>query len=185
MNEHQAAIDRNIAIIVNERDLYAAGVRRSNGLVMPAGEYLVGDPCYGVPGERWSEWLTASDPDVFGDNPVLDAQLQRVLIAPLDGHPVLGIGTAHGDGQYEDQHGAVYPVDSGLIGLVPVGLVSDPISVTGMQRVTFGVAFECLYDDGVIYLGDLAIDTNDQEEEDEWGAWDATDEEECPDNDEE
>ncbi len=134
---------------------------------MPAGTYLVGDPCYTVPEDRWCEWLAYADPDVFGIG-ATSHDCKRVMVAELDGKPVLGIGTAHGDGMYSDQDRNRYPVDAGMIGLVPVELVAesgaklrDDLGVVH----TFPRPFECSYEDGVIILGDIRINTEDEEDD--------------------
>lgn len=128
-------------------------------VTMPAGKYWVGDPCYGVPDDLWMTWLKAAD-----------YENRDVLIADLDGYPVLGIGTAHGDGEYEGNDGNRYPVDAGLIGCVPAEIVdADPILTApfGMQLVEFTEPFDCESDDGLISIGHIDIDT-DPDEEPEW-----------------
>ena len=75
-------------------------------VTMPAGEYWVGDPCYSVPDARWMEWLEAAD----------YINERRYLLAEIDGQPVLGIGTAYGDGLFPGSDGNEYAVDAGLIG---------------------------------------------------------------------
>jgi hypothetical protein len=135
-------------------------------VLMPAGTYFVGDPCYAVPDDRWHEWLALADPDVFGPNPTRnDGGCARVLNAELDGHPVLGIGTAYGDGVYQDKQGNSFPVDAGLIGLVSVGLIEDKVRDDLGVIWTFERPFECSYRDGVIVLGDFEINTEDEEED--------------------
>lgn len=133
---------------------------------MPAGTYIVGDPCYNVPDDQWSSWLAAADPEVFGPGSS-SHDCKRVLIAEVNGHPVLGIGTAHGDGQYLDTNSNRYPVDAGLIGLVPVELVAEAGDTLrddlGVVR-TFERPFDCSYEDGVIVLGNIRIDTDPEEE---------------------
>jgi hypothetical protein len=125
-------------------------------ITMPAGEYWVGDPCYAVPNDRWMEWLNAAD--------FLRQPTPRYLLAELDGYPVLGIGTAYGDGCYPGSDGSAYPVDAGLLGVVPVEVAdSDPF---GMRRVVFAQPFECYYDHGTITLGHIDIDTD--PEDDDW-----------------
>lgn len=120
---------------------------------MPAGEYWVGDPCYSVPDERWMEWLEAAN---FRDE-------RRFLVADLDEHTVLGIGTAHGDGCYLGSDGHDYPVDAGLIGVTPVELVEgEPF---GSRRVIFSEPFTCTYDDGMITLGSIHIATDWEDDE--------------------
>jgi hypothetical protein len=132
------------------RDMEA--VKNIGSITMPAGEYFVGDPCYSVPGERWMEWLNAADYE----------NEDRYLLAELDGRPVLGIGTAFGDGEFPGSNGERYPVDAGLIGLVPCKLSKeeDPF---GAHRETFDRSFECSYDDGKIHLGHITIDTENDE----------------------
>ena len=123
-------------------------------VTMPAGRYWVGDPCYAVPNDRWMEWLEAAD---YQNEP-------RYLLAELDGRPVLGISTAYGDGQYWGRSGeGPFPVDAGLIGLVPVELADD--NVTGMHLVEFDRPFECRYEDdaGLIVLGHIEIETDPEE----------------------
>lgn len=126
------------------------------GVRMPAGTYLVGDPCYAVADDRWMEWLESAN---FRDD-------GQVLIAELDGHPVLGIGTAHGDGVYTDEDGKRYPVDAGLIGLVPIEVAGGALTLRSDLNhvVTFNGPFDCRYDDGVIRLGHIVIDTDPAEE---------------------
>lgn len=123
---------------------------------MPAGEYWVGDPCYAVPDKNWIEWLEAAD---------YKAQ-RRVLIAEVGGHSVLGVGTAHGDGEYygkNRERSFRFPVDAGLLGVVPVALAEE--EPTGMQRVVFDQPFECSYENGTVVLGHIEIDTDPDEDE--------------------
>lgn len=120
-------------------------------VTMPAGKYYVGDPCYSVPGHRWMEWLEAAKYDEPGI---------RYLVADLDGRPVLGIGTMFGDGEYPGDDGNSYPVDAGLIGVVPVELADVTFS-GGVQEVDFPGDFQCCWDDsGIITLGHIEIDTD-------------------------
>lgn len=120
---------------------------------MPAGKYYVGDPCYVVPDHRWIEWLELADPDREG---------LKILVADLDGHSILGIGTAHGDGCYEDTtHGHTYPVDAGLIGVTPVEIADGEQASANLCRIVeFTEPFTCEYDDGTIILGHISINTD-------------------------
>lgn len=113
----------------------------------------MGDPCYSVPDERWIEWLEAAD---YMSEP-------DILLADIDGKPVLGISTAHGDGQYYDEEGRSYPVDAGLIGLVPVELAEGEPS--GAHRVTFTSDILCETYEGKIVLGHITIDTDPDEDD--------------------
>lgn len=135
--------------------------KNTGSVTMPAGIYIVGDPCYAVPSDRWMEWLEAAD----------YMNERRYLLAELDGMPVLGIGTAHGDGRFGDENGNLYPVDAGLIGLVPVELGTEEQKKYSEKNrspvVTFDKDFECSYEDGAIRLGHIAIDTDPEEYFDE------------------
>jgi hypothetical protein len=128
-----------------------------SSVVMPAGEYWVGDPCYSVPNERWIEWLEAADYE----------SERTILLAELDGNSVLGINTAYGDGQYEDEQGRVYPVDAGLIGVTPVEVVGDQVP-SGAHRLAFANDFSCSYDKGTIILGHISINTDPADEDTCW-----------------
>ena len=137
-------------------------------VTMPPGTYYVGDPCYAVPDARWEEWLEAAD----------YRNQQQYLIAEIDGHPVLGINTAFGDGTYFDELGREYPVDAGLIGVTPAaftdahpsptvttvstGVKENGIWLEGLHRITFDVPFECRYDKdtGDIWIGLIRIETD-------------------------
>lgn len=131
-------------------------------VVMPAGEYWVGDPCYSVPNDRWMEYLDDAGRD---DHP--HGEPLRFLLGYLDDKPVLGVGTAYGDGEYADEMGRRYPVDAGLIGLTPVDLAEDD-SPFGSHLIKFDHDFTCSYSDGTITLGDINIDTNGWADEDDY-----------------
>jgi hypothetical protein len=127
--------------------------------VMPAGEYWVGDPCYSVPDDKWMTWLQDARYELEPD----------ILLAEIDGLPVLGITTAHGDGKYRSNQGDSFPVDAGMIGLTPKALVEGvPF---GSKLVTFERTFECSYDEddeGLITLGLIEIKTDPEADEDDW-----------------
>ena len=122
-------------------------VDTTHKVIVPAGEYWLGDPCYAVPDDLWDALLHSSD--FFMDKP----------IGTVDGFNVLAFGTAYGDGVYLDQHDNEYPVDAGLIGLTPVKLaVGIPF---GSHRVTFYRDTECTGHEGVMRFGDYKINTRD------------------------
>ena len=127
---------------------------------VPAGTYIVGDPCYSVPDDRWMEWLEAAD---------YTTSTHPVLVAELDGQVVVGVSTMYGDGCYAGSDGNEYGVDAGLIGLVPVGVAGDTPG-RGPSLVEFAEPVDCYRDgDGTIHLGHIAIQTGDSDEwDDEW-----------------
>jgi hypothetical protein len=80
-------------------------------VLVPAGTYFLGDPCYAVPDALWDALLQSCD--YFQSRP----------IGEVNGHKVLGFNTKYGDGTYVDQDGNEFGVDAGLIGLVPEALI--------------------------------------------------------------
>lgn len=136
--------------------------------MMPAGRYYVGDLCYVMTDEEWSEFC---DITIKG-NECLDGEFQF-----KDGRRFASYGTMYGDGGYRDQYGNNYSVDAGLIGCIKVedirankyddiaslGVITD-ISVdfvTGGGRGTKDWT-------GTIQFGAIAIETGDSEEEDDY-----------------
>jgi hypothetical protein len=80
-------------------------------VLVPAGTYFLGDPCYAVPDALWDDLLQSCD--YFQSNP----------IGEVKGHKVLAFNTKYGDGTYVDQNGNEFGVDAGMIGLVPEALI--------------------------------------------------------------
>lgn len=83
--------------------------------------------------------------------------------------------TAYGDGSYEDNRGNTYPVDAGIIGLVPLELVGKDGLDSGTVIRTPGTA-EFVAEDGKFYISLLdrsviEIDTH----EEYWGEEDDAD----------
>lgn len=131
---------------------------------VPAGTYWLGDPCYTVPDADWMPLLRSCG--VFGasDDP---ADGTPGPVGTVRGHEVLAFGTAFGDGEYPDQYGHRYPVDAGLIGLVPVAL--NPDGAPGVRKITFDAPTVCrTEDDGAtLTFGPVVIHTGDEEDEDD------------------
>lgn len=120
-------------------------------ITVPAGTYWLGDPCYSVPDDLWLTLLNSCE---FFDLPV----------GTVNGHKVYASPTAYGDGEYVGTDGSSYPVDSGLIGLVPEALVTEEPS--GLSRkITINHNFLFGYEDGVILIDTIKIDTDPDEDE--------------------
>lgn len=128
---------------------------------IPAGTYLLGDPCYAVPDDLWDE--AGKSCDWWESSPI------ATVVVNNKEYKVLGFGTTYGDGSYTDNDGLVYPVDAGLIGLVPIELANpqDPYyplnSVVVFDRETL-----CTNDNGIMKFGNIHIDTKNLEEEEEY-----------------
>ena len=125
---------------------------------MQAGKYYVGDLCY-VLGDRWDEVCNL----IIVDHKCLDGEFEL-----KDGTRFAIYGTAHGDGFYSDQQGNGYPVDSGSIGCVLVDDITEgELDKMGGNLFDFEEHFETGEDNGVIYIGDIEIDTQGHEEDEE------------------
>jgi hypothetical protein len=128
---------------------------------VPAGTYVLGDPCYAVPDNLWNE--AGQSCDWWQSNPVATVTVEGKE------YKILGFGTAHGDGIYNCRDGIEYPVDAGMIGLVPIELANpqDPDFPLN-SLVVFDRETLCTNDDGVMQFGNIHIDTKNQEEEEEY-----------------
>lgn len=130
---------------------------------LPAGPYVIGDPCYMINDEHWVPWLEEADFTI--------PCREHVLLANYRGQPAVGVSTAHGDGQYRDQYGNEYGVDAGLIGAVPTSALTAEQLECAETIVTFPQDFTCYFDEGVIHIGHIEINT-------EWDDYAEQDEEE-------
>ena len=129
---------------------------------MPAGTYYIGDLCY-VLNDRWDEVCDL----VLADHICRDG-----IFTLKDGTCFAMFTTKYGDGQYFDQDGNSYTVDSGSIGCVMLMDISESErDLAKMQKLgnimtfsdslTVGSSRESVghYWDGYINFDRLAIDT--------------------------
>jgi hypothetical protein len=131
--------------------------------LLPAGEYLIIDPCYIVDPARLQT--------LFG--PTETARTSAVAVDPQTGARFAYSYTATGDGLYVDNDGIEYGVDSGTLACLPLGmldaarLVNRPLhdrsdgQVCSGRFVTFDAPVRCVPCDahGVIRFGPIVIDT--------------------------
>lgn len=133
--------------------------KESPRAILPAGTYVVGDPCYAISDESWIPWLEAAGMYEYHARGV-DLDL---FVAPIitDGPEVAAVSTVYGDGVYYDQRGRAYGVDAGLIGAVPLeAAVKDTWAMTDAHLVEFTEPFAVYRDsEGVIHIGALLIPT--------------------------
>ena len=128
------------------------------GVIVPKGSYVIGDPCYAVPDKDWDGLLQSCN---YFNSPI------GYVKDGLQKFPVLAFNTKWGDGSYRGTDGNEYPVDAGLIGLVPVEIVED---LSDHKVVNFSKDTLCMDDgSGKLKFGHITIDTDpsDEEEEDE------------------
>lgn len=115
---------------------------------MRAGRYWVGDLCYIIPREEWSKVC-----QTLGDG-----------AEPVGGTFTLGehegaiFPTAYGDGVYFDQLGHKFGVDSGTLGVFPVGVYESEFS-SGGSVVEFPEDFSVSCVNGEMRFGHLRIPT--------------------------
>jgi len=122
---------------------------RIDTVYVPAGTYVLGDPCYVVPNDDWEKLLQSCD---YFKRPV----------GISGGFEVLAFHTKYGDGVYRDQNGREFPVDAGLIGLVPVEYAQiDECSLYPTHTITFDKLTACTQkENGTLIFGDVKIKTN-------------------------
>ena len=128
------------------------------GVIVPQGSYVIGDPCYAVPYDYWHDLLQSCN---YFESPI------GYIKTGVEKFSVLAFGTKWGDGCYRGTDGNEYPVDAGLIGLVPIDLVTD---LSDHKIVNFSKDTLCVDDgSGKLKFGHITIDTDplDEEEEDD------------------
>lgn len=117
-------------------------------LRLPPGKYFVGDPCYVFQDGTWDRVLSAA-------SDFSDGQIQEFEGVQLWAH-----STSNGDGEYEDQNGVKYGVDSGLLGAVPIELLDDPAGEEDGLVIDCPNGLLVEYDNGTFWIGPICIKTN-------------------------
>lgn len=116
-------------------------------VTVPAGTYILGDPCYSIPEDEWDDILTETNyfNDSYGNL--------------SDGRFFLGFGTAFGDGVFTGSDGVDYGVDAGLIGLVeaPEEYVNE---YNDRSVIVFETETIVSNDNGRMQFGNVFIDTD-------------------------
>jgi hypothetical protein len=117
------------------------------------GEYYVGDLCYVFNEETWEEVCELT----LDENTCLEGVFQL-----KDGRIFSMFGTAYGDGEYRDQKGRVYLVDSGTIGCVlasDIDIGARVFGTDGGQVVKMSEPFSPYNQEGYLHFGTVSIDT--------------------------
>jgi hypothetical protein len=120
----------------------------------PKGTYYIGDPCYVVDDEHWSQLL--DDTDYFQKED-----------QSYKGHQILAGDTAYGDGTYVDNFRREYGVDAGLIGILPIEAVDNKygnIEELG-SIVEFENDFVVEINNGAFKFGNIIINTADEDDD--------------------
>ena len=130
-------------------------------VLVPAGKYVLGDPCYVVPNDDWDELLQSCG--YFAENCI--GFVRREDRSRIN---VLAFGTMWGDGCYFDNKGREYPVDAGLIGLVPLAYANHEELDEDTVIVEFTKPTKCTkHEGGRLVFGDIVIDTNHSDDDEE------------------
>ena len=120
-------------------------------IMVPAGTYVLNDPCYAFPYEKGldDEWQNL-------------LQFEESAIQHTStGHLVLAFSTLYGDGIYDFDGGCIC-VDSGLIGLVDIEWYKlHNLDFSDQFIITCDEAFECSVDTktGEMLFGSIYINT--------------------------
>ena len=123
---------------------------------LPAGKYYVGDLCYVMSDDRWEEAVAL----------MFEGRVERAGYFKLkDGTDFVTFSTMYGDGEYYDQQGRAYSVDSGSIGCIDMKWVSEA-DCSGGQIVEFAEDFGFARVEGNINFGCVSIETADEYTED-------------------
>jgi len=134
-------------------------------MTMPAGKYYVGDLCYVMNDDEWSEVCDLFFPPTDTGFPGRGVDGEFTL---KDGRRFASFGTAYGDGVYRSNISTDHCVDSGSIGCIRVEDIRadkyDDIKSLG-AIVEFDQPFEVLEDQGLLVFGHVQIETADEAEE--------------------
>lgn len=125
-------------------------------------QFYIGDPCYVIRDEEWSDFLSAlwkaEESEDFDGN------------FTWKGENVFCHSTAHGDGCYESTKGGVpsarFPVDAGLIGAIPLTLCNQPDDDEIVVEMTDSSNLGSC-EDGLFLIHTYMIPTKDEDEDED------------------
>ncbi len=124
---------------------------------LPAGTYVIGDPCYNLTDAQYDEFLATSD-----------SLAQPGTITLSDGSTVTvhALPTADGDGRFTSGK-FEYAVDSSSIGIMPLEALEGREPDESTKVVKFKHPFEVYDSAGTLVFGHIEINTNYGPEDDE------------------
>lgn len=144
--------------------------------ILPAGKYWIGDPCYPFPndGPKSDEWERVLEATDFFERPHCDLGEIQVWAG----------STTYGDGTYLGTDGNSYPVDAGMLGIMPVSTVdylgNDKAWLSQCGKfMEFPTPFRVEFNNGGFMFGSLFIETGNEDEDADDYDNDFDDEEDC------
>lgn len=117
-----------------ERDFEAKLDSLHEEFELPAGAYMLGDPCYFVAKAKWSEACN----NIGGrDSAMFELPSEETYWKTKEKGTVLMLSTIHGDGTYPGSNGFGYGVDAGLLGAVDVVCANNESVADSMKLGTY------------------------------------------------
>jgi hypothetical protein len=113
---------------------------------LPPGKYYIGDPCYIFDAETWTRIC-----DTFINGEIVE----------IDGVKCWSHGTMHGDGEFQDQNGNTFGIDSGMFAAVPIELINNPAGEDDGAIIDAPSGLTVEYDQGTFWFGSVCITTDD------------------------
>jgi len=129
---------------------------------LPAGKYLVVDPCYVIGGDPfWNDLCNFSFPA---------GQRRDHFYIHSEGHSIFAFSTAYGDGCYPVSDGNVCEkagVDAGMLSLIPMDYINNYCHMKGLGvEVELNSPSYPEYDNGNVLVGNVSIKTRDCKNDD-------------------
>lgn len=147
----------------------------TNTITLPAGEYIIIDPCYVMPDDAYQKMVDT----IYSTSHMEENQFT------YKGKTMVVFGTAYGDGGYPNTfNDNDILVDSGQIAIIPTAVLTKKVikeNASCSVVVTFENNVHCSNNGGIMEFGHITVDTlqEDDEEEDDWyGDEDEEDEDE-------
>ena len=128
-------------------------------ITVPAGEYYLSDPCYIIRDSK--DWLDVCHQ--LSNQDGVKYAIMKTYSVTVKGHTCVMMNTYHGDGEYRSNYGHRLPVDSGMIGLIPVEFAEDKDKE--FAKVKFDTPIQPFSSDGTMYFGKITIQTNWEEDD--------------------
>lgn len=127
---------------------------------LPAGVYVISDPCYVIDREDYDVLL--AETNYFGvDRDDICERGGGIFTDNKTGRQFAVLSTLFGDGFFPSNVGKSFPVDAGCIACVPIEMVQPHVSEDpGVVKIIMEQPFDIHYNDGTIIYGDVEIYTD-------------------------